>query len=357
MVHIGEYWKPSFIVQGVWTVVAGIFVFLRLGTRYYLGPDRLGYDDWILLAAWLLFLCKAIITMSSFFPMIWGYTIMQYYMDPDFQLHYRAEILFGVSLFVGFLEEGLVRAAVAAFLYRLAVVRWHKIFLVTCTVINTLWSVVMAILFLEFFARYAKYPFFASHDTTTKPGYPYFIWTVVLDFVFALFPWYMFHNVHMKRSKKLLICCSLSLGLIAAGCGIVKVYIFFTLVNRIDAMYLHIFQTVERGVLYICISVPALLPIWTYFEEKRKKKALAQQSGQGGLPGQAQRNQRIKGDSVIRDPNMEELLIETVRAGEGQTMTSKTLVDGEGDQEMMKEAGTNIVSEMEMSDRPKAAST
>ncbi|KAM7187107.1 hypothetical protein V8F33_011441 [Rhypophila sp. PSN 637] len=123
MVHIGNYWKTGFIVQGVWAFVASLFVFTRLITRYYLGPqtDRLGYDDWLLLTAWILFAIRGILVMASFFPMVWGYSILEYYMSPDYWIGYRAELLFGLGLFVGCFEDGIIRVAIAAFLYRLAV--------------------------------------------------------------------------------------------------------------------------------------------------------------------------------------------------------------------------------------------
>ncbi|KAK4211331.1 hypothetical protein QBC37DRAFT_446515 [Rhypophila decipiens] len=311
MVHVGDYWKTGFIVQGVWAVVAGLLVFTRLTTRYYLGTDRLGYDDWLLLTAWILFAIRGICVMASYFPMIWGYSILEYYMSPDYWIGYRAELLFGLGLFVGSLEDGLIRVAIGAFL--------HKIILLVVIIPTMLFCIAMAIVFLEFCYRVARHPFTMAlvEDTATAPGKGYFVWGVLVDFFLALFPWYLLHKVHMKKSKKLVICCSLSLGLIAAALGIVKLEALLTWTTESgeDVMYLYIFSCSEKGVLYICICLPALLPLWTREQEKRRRKRKDAELAAADF----RRGIRRKGDSVIHDPRMEELLVETVPTRHGQT--------------------------------------
>lgn len=55
-----------FIIDVVWGFVATLFVFARLANRYSLGPDRLAYDDWALLAAWAMTLIKVALSWASF---------------------------------------------------------------------------------------------------------------------------------------------------------------------------------------------------------------------------------------------------------------------------------------------------
>lgn len=48
---------------------------LALRVRYSLGLDRLGYDYWILLVLWIVFLISGVTSLASFYPMFSGYTI------------------------------------------------------------------------------------------------------------------------------------------------------------------------------------------------------------------------------------------------------------------------------------------
>ncbi|KAM7184538.1 hypothetical protein V8F20_012184 [Naviculisporaceae sp. PSN 640] len=337
MAHFGEYWKPAFIFNLVWIFVAGIFVFARLVTRYYLGPDRLGYDDWILLAAWITNAIGRAITMASFYPLVQGMDMWVYYMSPDLALHFGAEMIFGVGLFFGWIEEALVRAAVVAFLYRLATNKWHKRILLMVVIPTVLFSLGLAMLYINFFYNYASSPFTPSPSHQVLiPTNIFFGWGIVVDFFLALFPWYMFHNVNMKPSRKYLICASLSLTAIAAGCAIYKFYGQLIWKPGVDVMYGHIITSFERGIFYICVSVPALLPLWTRFQEKRRRKlaGLPSSPGRQGLGdvenqvqiltvgGAGEDKKRKGGDGVINDPRLEALLIET--AASGKTGTSTT---------------------------------
>ncbi|KAM7187108.1 hypothetical protein V8F33_011442 [Rhypophila sp. PSN 637] len=206
--------------------------------------------------------------------------------------------------------------------------------------------VVMAIVYMEFFSRIATHPFtmVLVKDTTTAPGKGYFVWGVVVDFFLALFPWYMLHKVHMKKRKKLVICCSLSLGLIAAACGIAKLeaYLTWTPESGEDVMYLYVFACFEKGLLYICVCIPALLPLWTRAQEKRRRKREDCERAAADRRG----IRRNKGDSVIHDPRMEELLVETVPTRYGQT-TMGTRIGNAGELEKGATKTTNSTTAAE----------
>ncbi|KAK4213537.1 hypothetical protein QBC37DRAFT_373914 [Rhypophila decipiens] len=238
MAHIGgNNWRHCTITMIVWVLVSGMFVFARLATRYRLGPDRLSYDDWILLSAWIFAVIKGVLTTVSFFPMYQGWSVMGYYMSPDPDLHFRAEIIFGVALFFGALEEALVRSAVIAFLYRLAVNKW------------------------------------------------------------------------------------------AAGCGIYKLYLVITWTPAQDGVIGSLVTFYERGIFMVCVSIPALLPLWSLYQEKRRRRrALGAGEperrvltvGGGGL-----KQDGALGDGVINDPRLEALLVDTVPTTGGQSMMSE----------------------------------
>lgn len=66
----------------------------------------------------------------------------------------------------------------------------------------------------------------------------------------------------------------------------------------------------------IAVSIPALLPLWTYFHEKRRARL------EGSQLHRDEDVNRKKGDGIINDPRLEELLIETVETQSG-TMRSQ----------------------------------
>ncbi|KAM7186470.1 hypothetical protein V8F33_011793 [Rhypophila sp. PSN 637] len=329
MGHIGfDNWKQSTITMIVWLVVSGIFVFARLATRYRLGPDRLGYDDWILLSAWICAVIKGVLNGVSFFPMFQGWSVMDYYMSQDPDFHFRVEILFGVGLFFGALEEALVRSAVIAFLYRLAVNKWHKRVLIVVLIPTICLSVIMAIMYLELFTRFARNPFNPNlKNDTAHPSWVYFCWSVFTDFFCALFPTFMLRNVRMKGSRKFLICGSLGLTLLAAGCGIAKLYLILTWTPAQDVIIGGIVTFYERGIFMVCVSIPALLPLWSLYRQKRRRRralragdpeAQVMTIGGGGL-----KQKGAPGDGVINDPRMDALLVDTVPTRGGQSMSEK----------------------------------
>ncbi|KAM7218457.1 hypothetical protein V8F06_006221 [Rhypophila decipiens] len=323
MAHIGgNSWRHCTITMIVWVLVSGMFVFARLATRYRLGLDRLSYDDWILLSAWIFAVIKGVLTTVSFFPMYQGWSVMGYYMSPDPDLHFR------IALFFGALEEALVRSVVIAFLYRLAMNKWHRRVLIIVLIPTICLSVLMAIMYLELFVRFTWNPFNPNiRDVSTYPSWVYFSWSVFTDFFCALFPWFMLRNVRMKRSRKLLICGSLSLTLLAAGCGIYKLYLVITWTPAQNGVIGSLVTFYERGIFMVCVSIPALLPLWSLYQEKRRRRRAlgagdperrVMTVGGGGL-----KQDGAPGDGVINDPRLEALLVDTVPTTGGQSMLEK----------------------------------
>lgn len=115
-------WMTQFALEAAWAGFASLFVLARIATRYSLGPDRLAYDDWILLAAWLTGLLRMGLTWASW-P--WGGPLLILPVNPaEVAIYHHREVVFGASMALGYATDGLCKAAVTLFLIRLTMVKW-----------------------------------------------------------------------------------------------------------------------------------------------------------------------------------------------------------------------------------------
>ncbi|KAI9694028.1 MAG: hypothetical protein M1822_003299 [Bathelium mastoideum] len=91
-------------------------------------------------------------------------------------------------------------------------------------------------------------------------------WSAAMDFFLALFPWYILRNLNMKRKERIVICSSLSLGIFAGICGVIRTTGLNALSKTSDYLYETspsvIWTSSELTLTIICVSVPALRPFW-----------------------------------------------------------------------------------------------
>ncbi|KAM7184537.1 hypothetical protein V8F20_012183 [Naviculisporaceae sp. PSN 640] len=278
MAHFYDPWELVFLLDLIVTVIATVFVFTRLATRYFLGPDKLGYDDWILFGAWVIQALRTTFLPLSYLPFFRHYATVEDHLAnlSDEQL-YMYECFFGVSVGLGAIGEGTCRAAVAAFLYRICNKKWHKRVILCMITPFAVYSLIMACLVFYSFGS----PTHKSWEPLWSLTYGYrmiilpargqFIGAMILDFFFAACPWVILHGVQIRKAKKRLICLSLSLGVIAGGAEIACVYKIMNYSEPGDALILHIYSSVERGITFISISVPAFLPLWIIAGSKRER--------------------------------------------------------------------------------------
>lgn len=55
-----------------------------------------------------------------------------------------------------------------------------------------------------------------------------------MDFFLAIFPWFVLWELNMKRREKITVCLSLSLGIFAGVCGVIRTTGLGVLANSAD---------------------------------------------------------------------------------------------------------------------------
>ncbi|KAH0493329.1 hypothetical protein TgHK011_000003 [Trichoderma gracile] len=89
-------------------------------------------------------------------------------------------------------------------------------------------------------------------------------WSVMVDFWYAAFPWYILWNIQMPKREKRVIATSLSLGIIAGACGIERALQLKYLgsPNYIkDVVGIIIWHAAEFCSTMVCIGIPVCRPL------------------------------------------------------------------------------------------------
>ena len=93
------------------------------------------------------------------------------------------------------------------------------------------------------------------------------VYSIVIDLVLAGLPWAIVWTLNMKKKEKLNIALSLSLGVFAAICGIVRTYELQGLSRVTDYSYgtvsLVLWSASELLITIICANIPMLRPLFT----------------------------------------------------------------------------------------------
>ncbi|KAF3765726.1 hypothetical protein M406DRAFT_322056 [Cryphonectria parasitica EP155] len=87
--------------------------------------------------------------------------------------------------------------------------------------------------------------------------------SVAVDLWYAAMPWYLLHRLTRPRREKYLVQGSMSLGVIAAGCGIARALSIYPAATNADAKsaaILYLWHGAEMAVTMICIGMPVCRP-------------------------------------------------------------------------------------------------
>ncbi|CZR69627.1 related to integral membrane protein pth11 [Phialocephala subalpina] len=91
-------------------------------------------------------------------------------------------------------------------------------------------------------------------------------YTTAMDFVLAIFPWFILWKLKMKRKERLTIAFGLSLGVFAGICGIVRAVELRGIAGKADYTYLTmpliLWGSTELLVCIMCASIPVLRPLY-----------------------------------------------------------------------------------------------
>lgn len=90
-------------------------------------------------------------------------------------------------------------------------------------------------------------------------------WSVALDFWYAGFPWYLVRRLNMSRRDKVVISASMSLGVIAGGCGVKRAMELGRLgsPNYLgDVVGVIVWHAAELCTTLVCIGIPVCRPLY-----------------------------------------------------------------------------------------------
>ncbi|KAG7050930.1 hypothetical protein JMJ77_0001560 [Colletotrichum scovillei] len=246
------------------TGLAFFFVLLRLYTRLVI-LQAYGVDDHFFNLAFFLFVAyDVMLTISSFYG--FGRNILELEMEnvPKAILHEAIGSTILVSAIV------VSKASLALFLLRLVNTRLHQILVIAPVVI--LFLIALASLLVFWFSctpiNFLWDRLIPDGSCPIDPGPISTVagaWSVVVDFWYAITPWALLWNVQMPKREKLLINLSMSLGVIAGACGILRALQLKNLssVNFTkDTVALIIWHAAELAVTLVCIGIPVCRPLF-----------------------------------------------------------------------------------------------
>ncbi|KAK7419302.1 hypothetical protein QQX98_003454 [Neonectria punicea] len=167
---------------------------------------------------------------------------------------------------------GMGKVVVAVFLLRIVTAPWHRWFL---------WFSIISMLSLRLVLSVAVFaqctpaesiwnPLLADQKvcylSLTVVAFIDCAYAAVMDFVLALFPWIALGGLNMKRNERLTICFSLSLGVFAGICGVIRTSGLEALSNSSNYLYATsdsvIWTASEVTTTVVCVTLPALRPLY-----------------------------------------------------------------------------------------------
>ncbi|KUI60570.1 hypothetical protein VP1G_07795 [Cytospora mali] len=245
----------------MWVFVAIVFVFigLRLYTRLHI-VDQLGTDDHVYnLSGIFLLLYVVFLQISAEYG--FGQDIIT--LSPDDAACAVMWEMIGQTFAV--LGMALAKWSLGLFLLRIVVQRWHRVAIWSIMVSLLIVSLLTAVMFWVqclpsasiFDQRVQGRCFFKITQVSILLG----AWCVFADFSFAVLPWLFIWSLNMSRHEKLTIAGSMSLGVFAGACGIVRT-VALEGFNK-ATVGLIVWSAAEMAITMVCIGIPVLRPLFT----------------------------------------------------------------------------------------------
>lgn len=265
--------KPSDygpILNGVmWlqVVISSVFIALRIYTRYCI-IRSLGWDDYMMvinLATFIAFIATTSVGVS------YGVgkkteDIVRLGLDNSKAIYWEA-----VGQGICIMGIAVSKAAIALFLLRIVVRKWHIALLWSVMVSTAVFSsITTTLLFLQCkpvsFLWNPTIPGGYCPVNFTDVGLSMGAWSAAMDFVLAILPWPVVMGLNMKRKEKITIACGLSLGVFAGCCSVVRTVELRTLASKEN--YVHdtapmlLWSSSEICLTIICACIPVLRPLY-----------------------------------------------------------------------------------------------
>lgn len=214
------YISPAKQVNGgIWSLFTGATIFLSL--RLYCKIDRrtgLWYDDYILVFSWLVLLVNNIIITDEYAT---GYVAGNW--------NDRMHILINITSCTTLVGQSLSKTAFGVTLIRMSN-RPQKAILWFCIIsMNSYMAIKCLFQWSKYCGRsdyqqWYRVPGYCinyNFEVNFKEGGQ--VYNIIMDFVFALFPWWITWPLEMRTVEKIGLCLTLSLGMIVAVESAVRV--------------------------------------------------------------------------------------------------------------------------------------
>ncbi|KAM0332293.1 hypothetical protein ACHAQA_002569 [Verticillium albo-atrum] len=207
---------------GLWSLFAGATIFLAL--RLWVKVTRrhgLWYDDYILIVSWGILLANNALIVHQFAT---GYVLEDSTKKWDDRMH----ILINISSCGTLIGQALTKTAFAVTLLRMSN-QWQRWVLWFCIVTMNVYMV------LKVFFQWAKVCDKDGYDNWYRLDFCLYwdfrdkfkeggnVYNIIMDFVFACFPWLITRSLEMRRVEKIGLSLTMSLGMIVAIVSAIRV--------------------------------------------------------------------------------------------------------------------------------------
>lgn len=253
------------------TSVAFVFVVLRLYTRIKV-VQAYGLDDHFFNASFLsLLIYDIMMTIASYYG--FGQDMTEILAvkgtEKGMETITKAILYSAIGQTVLVFGTALSKTSLALFLLRLVTTRrdqvaiWVPNFFLTTAIIASLfvfWFSCVPVAYLWDRRLDGSCPIDSGH-VATYAG----CWSVIVDFFYAAFPWWLLWNLNMPRREKMIIGISMSLGVLAGACGIKRAIELKKLSSPNylkDVVGIIIWHAAEFCTTLICVGVPVCRPLY-----------------------------------------------------------------------------------------------
>lgn len=207
---------------GLWSLYTGatIFFVLRLWVKVT-KRHGLWYDDYILLVSWIILTANNALIVHQFRT---GYILEDSSHEWDDGMH----ILINISSCGTLIGQALTKTAFGVTLLRMSK-QWQRWVIWFCIITMNMWMFAKVILQWakvcdkDGYQNWYRLDFcigWQFRDSFKEGGNVY---NIIMDFVFALFPWLITRSLEMRKMEKIGLCATMSLGMIVAIVSAIRV--------------------------------------------------------------------------------------------------------------------------------------
>ncbi|KAI0145482.1 hypothetical protein GGR57DRAFT_299565 [Xylariaceae sp. FL1272] len=170
------------------------------------------------------------------------------------------------------LGNAMAKLSMGLFLLRVVQVPWHKAALWLACIATAVTSIILAtLLWNQTTPRRLSWDPLRTQGTWHLSIQPLSVglgvWSSIVDFFFAIFPWLFIWKLSMSKREKLLLGSGMSLGVVAGVCGIIRTVVLSQL-NVLDYTQTFVkyfaWAGAEIAVAMVCIGIPTLRPLYIH---------------------------------------------------------------------------------------------